>query len=276
MSSAIYVYAIASRESRPPVGASGFGSAPLLVLPWHALAAVTSTVTPGEFRATRENVLRHEAVVEAIRREGPALPVRFGTVFRDRDSLEQALDERYEVLAADMKRVGDKVELGVSVLWDERSMVDEELRAEQDGTPSALDSAGAQGPGGRYMRARLAEHRREVALRNRAGSLARQLDDVLSAHALASRHTILPTARLAVRAAYLLEPSQFGTFRALVADMQRAHPGIRFLLSGPWPPYSFVTAAEPDVHAVLRGQIQQVVGSLYRAQASRDDREMAG
>jgi hypothetical protein len=270
MSNAIYVYAIVSREAPLPAGVSGFGGAPLLAIPRRDLAAVASPVSPGELRATSENVLLHEEVVEAVRREGSALPVRFGAVFSDRDAVTQALGERYEVLAADLERVGDKIELGVTLLWAEATVAGEEPRETEPDLPSALDPAGAEGPGARYMRARLAEHRREAALREKAKALARQLDEMLEEEVLERRHTILPTARLAVRAAYLLEPSRLGTFRALLHRVQRAQPGVRVLLSGPWPPYSFVTAApETGARRDLYGQIEQAVGSMYRAPAPR-------
>jgi len=52
---------------------------------------------------------------------------------------------------------------------------------------------------------------------------------------------VLPTSHLALRAAYLLEPSRVGAFRGAFEEVRQARPYLRLLLSGPWPPYSFVT-----------------------------------
>jgi hypothetical protein len=41
------------------------------------------------------------------------------------------------------------------------------------------------------------------------------------------------------RCAYLVERGSVGAFRDAVAKLQRSHPDLGFLLTGPWPPYSF-------------------------------------
>lgn len=41
------------------------------------------------------------------------------------------------------------------------------------------------------------------------------------------------------RCAYLVERGGVDAFRGAVAELQRSHPDLGFLLTGPWPPYSF-------------------------------------
>lgn len=41
------------------------------------------------------------------------------------------------------------------------------------------------------------------------------------------------------RCAYLVDRGRVDALRAAVAGLQRAHPELGFLLTGPWPPYSF-------------------------------------
>jgi hypothetical protein len=214
-------------------------------VPWRDLAAATSPLELGALRATVEDVVRHEAIVEALRRLGPALPVRFATVLADAQALAHALAVRYDVLVADLARLGDKVELGLTVLWDPPSTQGEEPATGSEAVREA------HGPGARYLQARLAAHRREAAARDRARALARELDRELSVHALERRCTILPTARLAVRAAYLLDPGRVPAFQDTFAEIRRVHPDLRFLLSGPWPPYSFVTPPEGGERSAL-------------------------
>jgi hypothetical protein len=42
-----------------------------------------------------------------------------------------------------------------------------------------------------------------------------------------------------LRAAYLVERERVDLFREAVERIQRAHPDLALLLTGPWPPYSF-------------------------------------
>ncbi|MBI4498620.1 MAG: GvpL/GvpF family gas vesicle protein [Chloroflexi bacterium] len=233
-----YVYAIVGRETPLPSGVAGLDGAPLVAVPWQDLAAVTSRVAPAAVRPTAERLLCHEAVVEAVRRDGRALPMRFGTVLPDPAAVAQALSLHHDTLRADRERLAGQVELGLVVLWKPEDCRGE-APPEQD---SALrPSPATAGPGTCYLRSRLAEHRREAVVRSLAEEYARSLGGALHRYARESRSTTLPTPRLVLRAAYLLAPADIGAFREAFEALRRAHPRFRFLLSGPWPPYSFVT-----------------------------------
>src|SRR5438445_2981586 len=107
MSEGQYVYAVVARDATLPAGLTGLMAESLTTTTCRDLAAGTSRVEADALNPDVENVLRHEEVVEAVRERVPALPVRFGTVFRDVASLERALDRRYEPLASDLARLGD-------------------------------------------------------------------------------------------------------------------------------------------------------------------------
>ena len=252
-----YVYAILARQSPLSSGLVGLGGDTLSTVPWRDLAAATSRLAAGDLQPTVEHVLRHAEIVEELWQLGPVLPVRFGTVLADAAAVAQALAARYAVLAADLERLGDKVEFGLSVLWEQPAIDDEQRREAHDRSPAAPEAAAAPGRGAQYLQARLAEHQRMAAARDRARVFARDLDSVLGAHALERRCTILPTSRLALRTAYLLEPSQVQDFRQTFDRLRLAYPQLRFLLSGPWPPYSFVTPAEADFMNIRHSSIMQ-------------------
>ena len=244
MGSACYVYAIVGRDTPLPAADTGI-AADLAMVSWRDLAAVTGRTGDGDAPLTVEAVLHHETIVEAVRRQGPSLPVRFGTVFRDATSVEAALSERYETLAADLERLGDKVELSLTALWATPSSDDAPARAarEEEGAPAGR-SAGA-----RYLHARAAAFRRDDALKERACRVASELELVLGGLALEQRESLLPTPRVALRTSYLLEPAGVGAFQAAVETVRGTRAELRILLTGPWPPYSFVsrTAAEGGV-----------------------------
>src|SRR4051812_38088146 len=156
MSGGWYVYAIVARDHPLPPGLTGFDESGLSTVVSGSLAAVAGPLAPCGLQRTTGNVLRHGAIVEALQQRGPTLPVRFGTVVADAETLADALAERHAELMADLARLGDKVEFGLTVLWDRPS-------SEDDGRPDgAIDADGpGHGPGTRYLRARLAVSRRE-------------------------------------------------------------------------------------------------------------------
>lgn len=265
MASACCVYAIVGRDTPlPPAGAGG--AAELAMVPWRELAAVTAHMEVDAAPVTAEAVLRHEAIVEAVRRQGPALPVRFGTVFPDTTSVASALAKRYEPLAADLHRLGDKVEMGITAMWGTPPAGD----GPGDATPEQPSRA-AQGAGARYLLARAAGARRDAALKEKARSVARDLDAAFGALALERVETLLPTPRVAARATYLLDPEGVTAFRTAFEDVRRTRDDLRFLLTGPWPPYSFVRRTDTDDGAAPGGRVAALARLLTDAMGVRPD-----
>jgi hypothetical protein len=230
-----YVYAILPAGARFPAGLTGLAGRAVEPVRYQSLMAATSAVEPGEVQPRAEDVMAHETTVEALQQAGPLLPVRFGTVLPGTADVERALAEQYAILTADLERLGSTIELGLTVLWDE-------VPADA-GPPPDAESPSA-GPGTRYLQARVAEHRRETAARDRAGALADSLDAALLPYALDHRRTTYADGRIAVRAAYLLPANRVYAFQSAFEQSRQQLLGVRCLLSGPWPPYSFVTPAK--------------------------------
>jgi hypothetical protein len=244
----------------------GFDDQPLFTVPYADLEAVVSELGHRSVEANAETVLHHEMVVEGIRQMGPAIPVRFGTVLSDPQNIVQALRSRLPDLSEDLKRLGDKLELGLSVLWDQA-----------DGNPEELGDQpwqDADGPGARYLRARFSQYRRDVERRDRATQIARELESKLGSLALEHRSRILPTQRLAVRVAYLVHPLEMEDFQHAFAELRQERSDLRFLLSGPWPPYTFVTKSEAHGRAVI-DQLVQDAGWMADPVTAASDRRKA-
>lgn len=249
MAERCYVYAIVPATAGLPEGLIGFGGQ-LQTIIWGDLGAVVSSVDASDRQdalappPSRENLLRHEAVVEAVCECSAALPVRFGTVLADSDAVSRALARHYEMLLADLARLGDKIELGVMALWRDARW-----------SEPAHHSAGSGARGTAYLAARLAEHRQAEAARKRAEALAAELDAGLRPHVIESRRRLCPSERLALRDAYLAERERRGALEEAFDEVRRRHPELRLLLSGPWPPYSFVTRAEQERVPAGRGLV---------------------
>src|SRR4051794_10492296 len=125
MSAGWYVYAIVAHDTVLPPGLTGFGDGQLATLVSGSLAAVAVPLAPGGLQRTTENVLHHGAIVEALQHRGPVLPVRFGTIVADAAAVTRALAERQAGLMDDLAHLGDKVEIGLIVLWDRSSFEDD-------------------------------------------------------------------------------------------------------------------------------------------------------
>lgn len=90
----LYVYAVVRSDS--PVRArrlSGLHGADVHAVDHGRLRAVVSLIDDERVRPARAHVLAHQQVVNALREDGPVLPVRFGTVIPGADELVDALLE---------------------------------------------------------------------------------------------------------------------------------------------------------------------------------------
>ena len=257
MSSGYYVYAIVAADQGGPDSIAGIEDAALALIRCGSLAAVVERSAAERIRPTAANVLHHEAVVEALRRAMPLLPVRFGTVLPDIDAIVRSIEERYRLLESDLARLGETYEFGLLVRWNPTNTVDSESPAHREADVGSVEAASQAGDGRRYLQARVAEHQRERELRTRAERLAHAIDAALADEVIDQRRMLVPTPQLALRSTYLVEQARIDAFRSAFAQLRRSRPEHSFLLSGPWPPYSFVTQPEVSAEATLWSWLRQ-------------------
>jgi Gas vesicle synthesis protein GvpL/GvpF len=198
------------------------GGARVRALQSDGLAALYSRHRSRRARPSREGVLAHERVLEAIMERGPVLPLRFGTELESEEELAAVLDERRDELVRGLERVRGRVELGLRVLPERRDRA----------------AGGGEGSGRDYLLARLEEHRR-------AERAAAELHPPLAALASASRLQESPAPPAILVGSYLVAEDQVETFRARVEELAARHRELQLVATGPWPPYSFAAEEDP-------------------------------
>ena len=218
------------------------------------LAAVVTQVDLAEFgdealrdrlndRAWLEDTaLRHADVLQRVAARHEVVPLRFGTIYDERDDVAHLLETRGDEFRAALEHVRGRIELGVKV-WVDRGRFERSLAGERpDDAPS----------GRAYMLRR--QHERRVAAEASAGltrlaeGLHAQLS-VLAVDAVVNR----PQPReltgrdetMLLNAAYLV-PRGDVRLEAGVAGLQAAYGelGMTFEVTGPWPPHNFVDAGD--------------------------------
>jgi len=169
-------------------------------------------------RPEQVEVLRLGEVVQRVARNGPVLPVRFGTVVEDLAALEALARDR---------------EVG----WDHRLDVVSghvEMVVHAAGPPSVPPSSGGSPASGRdYLMARAAVRRHDEELR---AGLARAVQEV-------ARETRELRGRDEVRLACLVPSGAEDGLRRAVQQWCDERPDREVLVTGPWPPFSFTESA---------------------------------
>jgi hypothetical protein len=255
---AVCVFAVCPPDAAPPAGVRGHGEAPgpVRLLRAGPLAAAVQDVPAAAFdgdalrrrladAAELERCARaHDAVVAALARAVPTVPLPLATLYLDEARARAALTGRAPRFLAALERVTGRAEWGV--------------KAYQAAPAAAADAGGDAGepagaPSGRAYLERLRErqhgrHRHEQA----ALTAAERVDACLRGLAAAARrlrpHPPRPggPAQL-LNAAYLVDTGRAADLTAAVARL-RDDPAtgglLRLEVTGPWAPYSFAAVPE--------------------------------
>lgn len=233
----LYLYAIAESAPALPETFRGLGGYPVFFLVRGGLAAVVSRSPLRSWAPDEAHLTCHEAVVEEVMASRAVLPARFNSVFPTAGGVVSFLGKRSEALQRRLAQVKGKVEMGLRVLWE-------------PGVCSAGDGSGelppGEGPGARYLQERLKAERLREGLRERGMRPVQQIQAALSPVVAESWIRQCPTERLLLTGAYLVEQTRVEVFETEVAGLQARLRHLRFLCSGPWPPYHFVGDGAED------------------------------
>jgi hypothetical protein len=188
----------------------------------------------------------HHRVIGASARQGPVVPMRLATVYRDDANVAAVLAERGADFRAALERTGARVEWGVKA-YAARPMAGADGPG-QESPEAARADRGTVGAGAAYLQRRRKELAAHQDSRRAAASSAERVHAALSRlaagtrlHPPQSQQLTGNTAPMMLNAAYLLACDQDTEFAAAVTDLAKQHPAVRLELTGPWPPYSFAS-----------------------------------
>ncbi|HEY2437704.1 MAG TPA: GvpL/GvpF family gas vesicle protein [Solirubrobacteraceae bacterium] len=218
------------------------------------LAALVSQVPVTEFgddqlRAHLEDLdwlertaRRHEAVLEAALREATIVPLRLCTLYHDQEGVRRLLRDHRVAIRDCLSSVDGCVEWGVKVFVDPK--------ANRSEAPPEVPESG--GRGATY----LVRRQRERALAEKATEVRGRCVEVVGngIGELARVSITNPPQRpevhgrdlaMLLNGAYLVERDRTGELGEAVAALQEEWQPLGFTieLTGPWPPYNFVSGA---------------------------------
>jgi len=164
-------------------------------------------------------------VVRSVLDQTTPLPFRFGTVVTE-EQLRSYLAARREALLAKLEKIRGCVEMNVRVISD------------QDRTEEVVAQVGEK-PGTSF----LLQKRREIAFGEaraaEAKNVAAWLNDLVAEFVREKNYKTNVTNQLIVTGAHLVERGAVERYRLKLKKARNERPELKFLVSGPWAPYSF-------------------------------------
>ena len=242
-----YVYGITAK-SHPalPKDMGGVGDPPLPVRVLEAgeLAAIVSDAPEG-LRPKRKDLLAHQNVLAEAGAAGVVLPMRFGSVAPDDDTVTSVLADRAEHYKERLQALDGKVEYNVKATHQEEAVLHRVMSENPE--IRAMSDANRQAGGGSYeQRLRLGEMV-VAAVKDREAEDASELQRALEPVA-ADVSAGPESSGWLVNLSFLVDRDSAESFLAEVEQVRKGHPHIELRVNGPLPPYSFVEPG-PAEHA---------------------------
>ncbi len=221
----VYVYCLTEGIEALPEKVQGVGGTEVRLFQTENFSLIVSEFAGDVVPVYRENVLVHAAVVRSVLDQTTPLPFRFGTLVTE-DQLRSYLKTRREALLENLRRVRGCVEMNVKIISDRDPAGEaEEQIAEKPGTSFLL------------------QKRREIvgseARAGQAKTVADWLEALIGEAVRGTQIKTNITNQLLLAAAHLVERESIGQYRERLKAARAERPELKFLTSGPWPPYSF-------------------------------------
>ena len=236
----LYLYGMTESHSAKPVRQAGVDlKSPIVAIECEGMVCWVSIVSAQDFElslaANMENLdwlavasVAHQRAIAALAHNADVLPARFGTVFRDENSLRKHIRGRVAELAKDFKRVKDADEWGVKVF-------------ETAPVAAAIPKVRS---GKEYLMAKAALLPRKKSSQTPEEDLAefqRALNGVAEATAAPGRISSGQRG-LSFQTTLLVKRAQRQRLQLVLKKFSRKWAAARSIeCTGPWPPYSFVS-----------------------------------
>jgi hypothetical protein len=225
-----YPYCLVGQRVELSQSLRGVDGREILQMDVGTLTAILSECNETKVELTRENVLRHDAVVSQVLDVVTPLPFRFGHLVT-LDQLTGYVESKSGILRAKLQDLHNCVEMSVKIIWDRET----DLRV----TKSEPQSIHTVGKGAAFLMSKRAEIQAEEANSAEVAAIAGWLKTVTHGLVRADQIVLRPAEKLVLSASFLVDRTALGAYKKRTSHLESERPDLHFLTSGPWAPYSF-------------------------------------
>jgi len=229
-----YVYAITGAHEKTIFGNFGLDELPVYSIPFKNLSAA-ATILPDSRSITLEDARVHENALRSLMAEGPIIPMTFGFILEDENTIRDLLEQGYDVFEDSLRRLTGKIQLDMKISWDKRVMID--VQHEEKIRKLVLEVKKA--PDDKLLKVELGRTVKE-ALDERGKNLLTELQHI---DELADEKKENPTRDIdsIVHTSFLLDKGKLKPFLDEVDRLEKKFEGTsQIKVVFPLPPYIFV------------------------------------
>ena len=218
----------------------GISGSTLYALSFREIAVAVGDFSSSKFAITKELAIDFARVIEQLSQKLTLLPIRFGTFLKSDDDILQLMEDHHDSFYNNLLKVANKAEFGLKVMWDYEKGVEkikgkseeEEVKAETYFTKSTANT--------NYLLDKIRKHKLEDALLHHVEQLIGEISGHLSIINPDCKFKKMVSKTLILDGVFLVDKNKKDEFVRAVDLLKQQHDDLHLLLTGPWPPYSFV------------------------------------
>jgi hypothetical protein len=235
----IYAYGIIDSHNslkEPIAGLEGKG---IYNVSYRDIGITVSELNEETKEITDAYILEHERIVERLMEGFTVLPMRFLTVFNTREDLLSMAELYYEDFKDNLARLHNKVEFGIKVIWPADTIKQRIIDVYHKTKHNV--SISTESPAKTFVKKKFQEHIIEKEFQEEANRCIAVVDDYFNKIACEKKLKKLQTENLLLNVSYLVDKDRQNELREAFEQLKNAPSDLKFLFSGPWPCYNFVT-----------------------------------
>lgn len=260
----LYLYCIRAKANSG-FSINGIDGSKIWTLPHQDLEAVVSEVSLEKFNSKeiqkkaqedlkwiKENALLHEKVIEQAMKKGneflSAIPMKFGTIFKSKEKLEETLKKHYKRFRETLKTLKGKQEWSVKVYLNRRAFEEKVKKISPVVQEKEKEIASMPEGMAYFMQKQIDDavsKEADAALQKytenffetlkkyaEAGTKGKILEKELTGKSLS----------MALNMIFLVSEEKLEGFVKEIDKLKKEYKskGFNFEYSGPWPPYNFI------------------------------------
>ena len=218
----------------------GVEDSKLITVSCNKLTAIVAEISRKKVVVNTENALTFAKVIDKLSRHYPILPIRYGTLMDSDESIILLLEKYESKFEQNLCVVENKEEFSLKVFWDyekESKKIRQQIYATEmeNRTPFQGDSSSKA-----YLLQKMKEHRFENALLTSVEQLVGEICMLLTRFNPIYKFKKMVSQTMILDAVLLFDKEQKEVLIRAIDGLKNQHKNLRFLLTGPWPPYNFV------------------------------------
>ncbi len=235
----IYAYGIIDSHNslkEPIAGLEGKG---IYNVSYRDIGITVSELNEETKEITDTYILEHERIVERLMEDFTVLPMRFLTIFNTKEDILSMAELYYEDFKDNLARLHNKVEFGMKVIWPADTIKQRIIDVYHKTKHNV--SISTESPAKTFVKEKFQEHIIEKEFQEEANRCIAVVDDYFNKIACEKKLKRLQTENLLLNASYLVDKQRQNDFKQAFEQLKNTPGDLKFLFSGSWPCYNFVT-----------------------------------